>query len=198
LLNGNTAHRQRLVQRRLALLQHVHQALRLLVLAGLGHFLVPHQALLHRGQVGQAQLGLDDLDVGDRVHPAGHVDDVLVLEAAHHVHDRVGLADVAKELVAQALALACAGHQPGDVDELDDRRHDALGLDDLRELLQPRVRQLDDADVGLDGAEGVVLGSDAGLRQGIEKGGLADIGQADDAAFEAHWGLWGRGRNRKF
>jgi hypothetical protein len=88
--------------------------------------------------------------------------------------------------------------EAGDVDELDDGRDDALGLDDLRQLLQPRVRQLDDADVGLDGAEGIVLGGDAGLRQGIEQGGLADVGQADDAAFEAHGGLWGPGCRRKF
>ena len=35
-------------------------------------------------------------------------------------------------------------------------------------------------------AKGVVLGGDTGLGQGIEEGGLADVGQADDSAFEAH------------
>jgi hypothetical protein len=29
-------------------------------------------------------------------------------------------------------------------------------------------------------------GGDAGLGQGVEKGGLADVGQADDAALETH------------
>ena len=33
---------------------------------------------------------------------------------------------------------------------------------------------------------GIVLGGDAGLGEGVEKGGLADVGQADDAAFETH------------
>ena len=33
-----------------------------------------------------------------------------------------------------------ARHQPGDVDELDDGRHDALGRDDGGKLLQARVR----------------------------------------------------------
>ena len=56
---------------------------------------------------------------------------------------------------------------------------------------QPRVGQLDDADVGLDGAERIVLGRDAGLGQRVEEGGLADVGQADDAAFEAHGRLRG-------
>ena len=36
-----------------------------------------------------------------------------------HVEDGVDLADVAEELVAEALALAGAAHQAGDVDELE-------------------------------------------------------------------------------
>ena len=55
----------------------------------------------------------------DRVDLAGDVDDVVVLEAAHHVGDRVDLADVGEELVAEALALRRAGDEAGDVDELD-------------------------------------------------------------------------------
>ncbi len=49
------------------------------------------------------------------------------------------------------------------------------------------VGHADVADVGLDGAEGIV-GRLRGrrLRQRVEEGGLADVGQADDAAFEAH------------
>jgi hypothetical protein len=33
---------------------------------------------------------------------------------------------------------------------------------------------------------GIVLGGDAGLGQGVEEGRLADVGQADDAALEGH------------
>jgi hypothetical protein len=135
-----------------------------------------------------AQLGLDDLDVGDGVHLASHVDDVLVLEAAHHVDDGIGLADVAEELVAQALALAGAGHQAGDVHELHDGWYHAFGLDDGGQLLQARIWKFHHAHVGLDGAEGVVLGRDAGFGQCVEEGRLADVGQADDAALEAHGG----------
>src|SRR5690606_15792025 len=40
--------------------------------------------------------------------------------------------------------------------------------------------------VRLDGAEREVLRGDAGLGQGVEQGGLADVGQADDAAVESH------------
>jgi hypothetical protein len=71
--------------------------------------------------------------------------DVAALEAAQHVDDGVHLADVGEELVAEALALAGAADQAGDVDELD------LGLDLLRRLgdrgdsVEPIVRNRDSA-----------------------------------------------------
>jgi hypothetical protein len=51
---------------------------------------------------------------------------------------------------------------------------------------EARIRHFDDADVRLDGAERIVLRRDAGLGQRVEQCGLADVGQTDDAAFEAH------------
>ena len=57
----------------------------------------------------------------------------------------------------------------------------------LGQLVEPRVGHADVADVGLDGAERIVGGlGRRGLRQRVEEGRLADVGQADDAAFEAH------------
>ena len=55
------------------------------------------------------------------------------------------------------------------------------------EPVEPRVGDGDLADIRLDGAEGIVggLGRRA-LGQRVEEGGLADIGQPDDAAFETH------------
>jgi hypothetical protein len=164
------------VQVLLHLPQDGHQFRGFLVVAGLRGLGVALQALVDRAQVGQAQLGLDDLDVGHRVDLARDVDDVGIVEAAHHVHHRIGLADVREELVAQPFALARARHQPGNVDKLDDGWHDALRLHDRRQLGQARVRQFDHAHIGLDRAERIVFGGDAGLGQGIEQGGLADVG----------------------
>ena len=65
-------------------------------------------ALLDGVEVGQQQLGVDDVDVVQRIHTSGDVDDLGIVEAAHDVADSVGGADVAEELVAEALALACA------------------------------------------------------------------------------------------
>ncbi len=54
-------------------------------------------------------------------------------------------------------------------------------------VVQPRVGHGDVADVGLDGAERIIrrLGG-GGLGERVEERRLADVGQADDAAFEAH------------
>ena len=121
----------------------------------------------------------------------GHV---VVLEAAQHVGDGVDLADVAEELVAEPFALGGAAHQPGDVDEGEPRRDDLRRLGDRGELLQPLIGHADLAHVGLDGAEGIVGGlRRRRLRQGIEERGLADVGQAHDAAFEAHLAVLGGG-----
>jgi hypothetical protein len=166
-------------------LENADQFLRFLV-AGPGLLAVAVERAFDGGQIGERQFGHDRFDVGQRVDAARDMDDVGVLEAAHDTDDGVGFADVGQELVAQAFALRGAGDQPGDIDELDDRRLHALRLDDGGELREARIGHFDDADVRLDGAEGVVLGGDSRFGQGIEEGGLADVGQADDTALEAH------------
>ena len=113
--------------------------------------------------------------------------DVVILEAAQHVDDGIDLADVGKELVAQAFALAGAFHQPRDVHEGELRGDDLGALADGGQLFQPFVRHGDLAHIGLDRAEGIVRGlRGLRLRESIEKRRLADIGQADDTAFETH------------
>ena len=72
---------------------------------------------------------------------AHHVLDVGILEAAHHVNDRVDFADVGQELVAQPFALAGALDQAGDVQELDRRRaRSARGSRCSRQRVEPRDR----------------------------------------------------------
>ena len=93
--------------------------------------LVLLDALRHRVEVGQDQLGRDDLDVADRVERAHGVDGVIILEAADDMDDGVDLADVGQELVAEAVALAGAGDESGDVDEFDGGRDDRAGVEDL-------------------------------------------------------------------
>ena len=153
-------------------------------LCGLGHAAC---AVLDDFEVGEDELVVDGVDVGDGVHGLGlgHVlhdmDDVVVVEAAHDMDDGVALADVAEELVAEAGTLTCALDEAGDVYELHDSGGLLVGLPDLSQLIQPLVRHGHDAAVGLDGAEGVVCSLRVlGGGDGVEQSGLADVGQADD------------------
>src|SRR5439155_24159926 len=79
-------------------------------------------------------------------------------------------------------ALRGAFREPSDFDELDAGRNLLFRLDDGVESLEAGVGDLDDADVGLDGAERIVLRRGR-LRRGkrVEQRRLADIGKADDA-----------------
>ena len=111
---------------------------------------------LHAFEVGQHQLGLDGFGVADRIDRAFDVRDVGVLEAAQNVNDRVHLADVGEELVAQAFALRGAAHQAGDIHELQARRHDLRRLADARQRIEPRIGNGDHADIRLDRAERII------------------------------------------
>ena len=115
--------------------------------------------------------------------------DVVVLETTQHVGDGIALADIAEELVAQPLALRCAAHEAGDIDELQLRRHDLGRFTNSRDLVEPRIGHGDAAGVRLDRAEGVV-GRLSRLSGGqrIEQRRLADVWQADNAAIETHGG----------
>ena len=111
---------------------------------------------------------------------------IIIDETAHDMRDGIDLTDVGKELVAEPFAGGGAFDDARDVHELDRGRQDTLGFDDGGERIEPRVGHRDDADVRLDGAERVVLGRDGRARERVEEGRLANIGQADDAAFDSH------------
>ncbi len=72
------------------------------------------------------------------------------------------------------------------VDEADGSRQDALAAEDLGELVEARVGQVHHADVRFDRREGVVRRERVVLGERVEEGRLADVGQADDSAFQAH------------
>ena len=88
------------------------------------------QGFFNGGQIGQAQLGLDDFDVVNRIDLARDVNHVVVFKAAHHVDDGVGFADVREEFVAQPFAGAGACDQTGNIDELDNGALDFLRVHD--------------------------------------------------------------------
>ena len=137
-------------------------------------------------EVGEEELGVDDVDVVDGVDAAGDVDDLGVVEAADYVADGVGGADVAEELIAETFTFACSFDEAGDVDELHRGGDQGFGLDELGDFCEAFIGYSDDAGVRVDGAEGIVGGLRLGRGEGVEDGGFSDVGEANDSAVQWH------------
>ena len=142
------------------------------------HALEPSLGLL---QVGEQQLGLDRLDVGEGRHAALGMHDVRVVVRAYDVDQRVRLADVREEAVAEPLAAVRAGDQAGDVVEGDGVVDDLGRPDDLGDRHQAIVGHGDDRDVGLDRRKRVVRRLGAGVGERVEERRLPGVREADDA-----------------
>ena len=140
-----------------------------ILVAGSGSLLGLGQSAFDGLEVLELQLGVDDLLVADGVDGAVDVGDVVVVEAAEHVDDGVGLADVAQELIAQALALRGPLHQAGYVYYLARGGYDAPGVDELGQACEPLVGDGDHAHVGLNGAKRKVGCLRLGARQTVEQ-----------------------------
>ena len=113
-------------------------------------------ALLEAVEIRKHQLGLDDFEVRHRVDLAPYMGDVVIVEAAQHVDDRIRFADVCEELVAEAFALARAFHEAGDVHEVHPGRHDLFRTGDFGQSIEARLGHGNLADVRLDCAERIV------------------------------------------
>src|SRR3546814_12537476 len=87
----------------------------------------------------------DLLGIGDRVDLAFDVGDVAILEAAQYMTDRIDLADMGEELVAEALTLRGTAHQAGDIDEGQLGRDDLARAGDLGQHVQSLFRHADQA-----------------------------------------------------
>ena len=107
--------------------------------------------------------------------------DVVVDERPQDEHDRVDLADVGEELVAEAFTLAGAFDEPADVDDLDRRVDDVLRLRHRGESVEPLVGHLGDADVRVLGGERVRRGERTAAGECVVQRTLARVGETDQA-----------------
>ena len=149
--------------------------------AALEHLCRALGALGDRLAVGGDQFEVDRLDVVLRVQAVRVANDIRILKAANNVHNRLALADVGEELVAQALTVARALDQTGDIDKLDDGRGRLLRVIHGGKLIQPLIRHGDNAGVRLDGAERVIRRFRARLGDRVKQSGFADVRQTDNA-----------------
>ena len=127
------------------------------LVAALGVLLRLVDAAVDHFKVGHDQLGVDDVDVAQRVGRTLNVRDVCVVEAAHDMDDGVAAADVGKELVSQTLAFGRTLDQTRDVDEFDHSGGELLGVVLVAQPFEPLVRHGHNADVRVDGAERIVV-----------------------------------------
>src|SRR5262245_26345227 len=102
------------------------------------------------------------------------------------MRNRIRLADVSEKLVTETLAFRCARDETRDVYELHGGWDHLLRMNDLRKLVESRIRHRHHACVRIDRAERKVLGGDSRLGQRVEQRRLADVRQTDDSAIEAH------------
>lgn len=70
------------------------------------------KSLLNAFEVCEQQFGFDDLCVVNRIDTAVNVHHVGILEASQYVENRIDLADVSEELVAESFAFAGARTSP--------------------------------------------------------------------------------------
>ena len=87
-----------------------------------------------------------------------------------------------QELVTQSFALAGALDKAGNIHKLDGGRGEFGRLEQMSQFFQPGIRDRDDAGVRIDGGKGITSYFRFTGGQGIEDGGLADVGQSDKAA----------------
>ena len=122
----------------------------------------------------------------ERVDTTGYMDHFGVGEAAHDVEYGVGLANVREELVAETFTLAGAFDDTRDVDELHRGGNNGVGLDHRDDAIHARIGHGNNADVGIDGAEGIVRRWSLGGCEGVEDSRFSHVGEADNSAVQRH------------
>ena len=78
--------------------------------------------------ISQAQLGVDNIDITQRINAALNVGNVAILKAAYNLGNSVYLTDMGQELIAQAFALACALYQTGNIYKTHSCRNNLFGF----------------------------------------------------------------------
>ncbi len=156
-----------------------HLRLRLLL-----HLVIALLQLLH---VRQNEFRLNHLRIAHRINrrrlvPALlHVNNVIILEAPHHMQNRIALANVRKKLIPKSFALTRTLHKPRNVRKPNRRTYNLLRRNNLRQILQPRIIHFHDRRIRLNRAKRIILRRRLLLlRQRVKQSGLTDIRQPNN------------------
>ena len=111
------------------------------------------------------------------------MDDVVVIEAAHHMNDGVHFPYMGQEFVAQSLPAAGSLDEAGDVNELNGGGRHFLRMIHLRQNVQPPVRDKNNARVGLNGTERIVFRLRSRVCDRVEQCAFSDVRKTDNTEF---------------
>ena len=169
----------------LHLLQNSHFFLHLFV-ATLCLFADAVDALLNGIQISQVKFRLYHFNITQWINTAIDMHDILIFKTANNMGNGVNLTNVPKKLVTQAFSATRPFHQSGDIDKLHGCWQHLLWIDNVRQLIKPLIGNCYDPNIRLNGAERIIgrFGASGGDR--VKDSRLADIWQANDAAFESH------------
>ena len=174
-VEASSVERRPLPQRVDDLVEQVDRALQRGV--ALEHALGLVPSLFGTCEIGERQFDLDHPQVLEGIlRPR----DVVVAERPQDEHDRVDLANVAEEGVAESFALARTFDEPADVGELHGGVNRLLALRHLAEGVEAVVGHLGDTDIGVGRGEGIgrCVGAASGKR--VVQRGLARVGETDE------------------
>ena len=103
---------------------------------------------------------------------------IIIVETTKYMDNSVCLAYIRQKFVAKPFALACSFDQARYIDYLYRRGYDALRVADFGELVETFVGHGDDSYIRLDGTKSKVCCLCLSVRQTIEQGRFADVGQS--------------------
>jgi hypothetical protein len=86
---------------------------------------------------------------------------------------------MAEKLIAQTLASTRSLDETGDIDKLDMRRNDLMGMDQLREAIKPAVGDRNGTFIRLYCAERVIFVRGMGAGKCVKNGRLPHVREAD-------------------
>ena len=118
------------------------------MVALLGRHLLPElvDPALDDGQVAQEEFGFEGGQVTARIDGVYGVRHSRIAERPDDREKGVGRPELAQELLTEGGLFRVSGGDPLELDELDGRGRLLLGLEDGGQLLETRVRHLDDGD----------------------------------------------------
>src|SRR3546814_3130473 len=101
-------------------------------------------------------LRFDGFRVGDGIDLAFDMGDVIIDEAAEHMHDRIHFPDIGEELIAQTLSPGGTAHKSCNIDKGKLCFDDLRAATDLGNFIKPFIRHRHLAHIGFYGAERII------------------------------------------